>query len=597
MTGSRPVHSAAVWLRERSGRILADMRRPLHPPLRSARSVRPCVCVPAVVCFLLAALARAHGQTSPPGIARGTSAPFALDTAALVMQHRTVVVFRAPLGALSPADRASAASRRIEALAESNVADSVFARAIPEGVLISVGPHSIFTITQADVDTLRGATLALTSRSAVSQLGAVLLATREERSLAHIVSAIGFAVAATVVFLIALRLLRAGRRLALGKLPAARSQLADIAVGGFTLLSTESLLLIARRVVSLLAWAAGLFMAYLWLAYVLTRFAYTRPWGEALGSYLTTTAGHLALVALSGIPGIFTVVLILIAARWVTRVVAAFFDAVETGGVEVPWVHAETANPTKRIAIALLWLFAIVVAYPYVPGSGSDVFKGVSVFAGLVLSLGSSGIMNQAMSGLVLMYARALKPGDYVRVGETEGTVIELGMLSTKIATTKREEVTLPNAVVVAATIKNFSRPVADGGVLLYTSVTIGYDAPWRQIEGLLLTAAHRTAGLLEEPRPFVLKTALSDFYVEYQLNAQLVDPASRVRVLDQLHAHILDAFNEYGVQIMSPHFMANPPRPAVVPRDQWYAPPAERGVREHGQTTSAPVTAPHSAP
>ncbi len=262
--------------------------------------------------------------------------------------------------------------------------------------------------------------------------------------------------------------------------------------------------------------------------------------------------------------------------------VSAFFDSVESESVEVPWVHPETANPTKRIVVALLWLFAIVVAYPYVPGGGSDVFKGVTVFAGLVLSLGSSGVMNQAMSGLVLMYARALKPGDYVRVGETEGTVMELGLLSTKIMTTKREEVTLPNAVVVGATVKNFSRSRDTTLLLLYTSVTIGYDTPWRQVEGLLLNAARRTDGLQSDPPPFVLKTALSDFYIEYQLNAIISNPPDRIRVLDKLHANILDSFNEFGVQITSPHYIADPSQPAVVPRDKWFqAPAATEGVSE----------------
>ena len=505
--------------------------------------------------------------------------PAAADTAPLVLQHRTIIVFRAPLGALTAADRAAAAARRIDALAELSGTDSVAAKAVPEGMLVSVGSSPIFTITHGDVDTLGAATLAQTTGAAIAQVHAVLLAAREERSVTHIVTAVGFAAAATVVFLLALRLLLLARRFVLSRLPAARSQLSDIAVAGFTLLSTESLLLLVRRIVGLLAWAIGLFMAYGWLAYVLTRFAYTRAWGEALGSYLAATVAHLAISALSGIPGIFVVVVIFIVTRWIGHVVGAFFDAIEGGGVEVPWVHPETANPTKRIAIALLWLFAIIIAYPYVPGSGSDVFKGVSVFAGLVISLGSSGIVNQAMSGLVLMYSRALKPGDYVRVADTEGTVIELGMLSTKIRTTKREEVTLPNAVVVGATIKNFSGHPSDNGLLLYTSVTIGYDTPWRQVEEMLLIAARRTDGLADAPLPFVLKTALSDFYVEYQLNAVATRPEERVRVLDHLHANILDVFNEYGVQIMSPHFETNPSQPVVVPKDRWYAPPADAAV------------------
>ncbi len=498
-----------------------------------------------------------------------------LDTAALIVQRRTVTVFRSPLGALSPADRAAAAARRIEALEVVEGTDTVSIRPIPEGVLLSVGPKAVLTLTQADVDTLGGATMEETVRRASRQLQAVLVATREERSLTHILSALAFAIGATLIFLVVLRLLRFGRRVVLGRLPEAKDKLSDIAVAGFTLLSRDNLLLFVRRLVDLIAWTAALFTAYLWLAYVLTRFAYTRPWGEALGAYLTSTIARLAVGALEAIPGIFTLVLIFVAVRWIARVVSAFFDAIEVKSVEVPWVHAETANPTKRIVVALLWLFAVVVAYPYVPGGGSDVFKGVSVFAGLVLSLGSSGIMSQAMSGLVLMYSRALKPGDYVRIGETEGTVIELGMLSTKIKTTKREEVTLPNAIVVGASVKNFSRRGGASDLLLYTSVTIGYDTPWRQVEGMLIEAAKRTGGLEYDPAPFVLKTALSDFYVEYQLNAITTNPADRVRVLDRLHANILDSFNEYGVQIMSPHYMRDPPQPAVVPRERWYEAPA----------------------
>ncbi len=451
-------------------------------------------------------------------------------------------------------------------------------------MLITIGPHAVFSITHADVDTLGGATLESTNQRVVSQLKTALVSAREERSIRHILSAIGFSFAATVIFLMALRLLRAGRRVVLARLPSAQHRLADIKLAGFTLLNRENLLLFARRLLDLIAWVAGLFVAYLWLAYVLTRFAYTRAWGEALGVYLTSTVSRLALGALGAIPGLFTLVVIFVAVRGLARIVSAFFDSVESESVEVPWVHPETANPTKRIVVALLWLFAVVVAYPYVPGGGSDVFKGVTVFAGLVLSLGSSGVMNQAMSGLVLMYARALKPGDYVRVGETEGTVMELGLLSTKIMTTKREEVTLPNAVVVGTSVKNFSRRRDATALLLYTSVTIGYNTPWRQVEALLIDAARRTDGLEHNPPPFVLKTALSDFYIEYQLNAILEKPPERIRVLDRLHANILDSFNEFGVQITSPHYIADPSQPAVVPRDKWYEPPAAtEGVSEGG--------------
>lgn len=211
-------------------------------------------------------------------------------------------------------------------------------------------------------------------------------------------------------------------------------------------------------------------------------------------------------------------------------------------------------------------------------------FKGVSVFLGVVLSLGSTGLVNQAMSGLVLMYARAFRPGDYVRIGEVEGVITNLALLSTKVRTTKNEEVTIPNAALVAGSTKNYSRLAGEHGVVAYTSVTIGYDAPWRQVHALLALAASRTGGIRKAPAPFVLQIALVDFYVEYQLNAWLEQAADRIPVLSALHANILDAFNEYGVQIMSPHFERQPRVPVVVPPERWHAPPSADGVPSPGR-------------
>jgi small-conductance mechanosensitive channel len=533
------------------------------------------VLIPASIAAGAVAAPRAMTAEPLPNVQAATDSVAApLDSAVLAVRGRTIVVFRAPIGALSMAERAASAARRIEALAESESGDSVVTRPVTEGELVSVGSRGVFTITPADVDTLRGESLETLTSAAASRLRTALSAAREERSIPHLIRGAALALLATLVFLVALRLLRGARRLLFAKLPSvAETRIDHLDVGGFTLVSSEKLLLFTRRLIDLVTWSAGLFLAYLWLAFVLTRFAYTRPWGEALGTYLATTISELALTALRGIPGLFTVVVILVVTRWIARVVGAFFDAAEAGTVEVPWVHPETANPTKRISIALLWMFAIVVSYPYIPGSSSSVFKGVSVFAGLVLSLGSSGVVNQAMSGLVLMYSRALKPGDYVRIGDTEGIVTALGMLSTKIRTTRREMVTLPNAVVAGAAVMNYSR--AQSELVLHTGVTIGYDTPWRQVEALLLMAAGRTEGLREEPAPYVLKTALSDFYIEYQLRAAPAHPEERVRILDRLHGHIVDCFNEYGVQIMSPHYEADPPAPAVVPPERWHAPPA----------------------
>jgi small-conductance mechanosensitive channel len=237
-------------------------------------------------------------------------------------------------------------------------------------------------------------------------------------------------------------------------------------------------------------------------------------------------------------------------------------------------VYPETALPTRRIASALLWASALIMSYEYLPGAQTDAFKGISVFVGLIISLGSSGVMNQAMSGLMVTYSRALRVGDFVRVGEIEGTVTQLGTLSTKVRTPRNEEITVPNAVVASSATTNFTRN-AEGGVYTPTSVTISYATPWRQVHALLLMAAERTPDIRQDPKPVVFQTALSDFSVQYTLLACLVNPARLLSSLAVLHANIQDAFNLYGVQIMAPNYEADPEQPKLVPPENWYAAPA----------------------
>ena len=226
-----------------------------------------------------------------------------------------------------------------------------------------------------------------------------------------------------------------------------------------------------------------------------------------------------------------------------------------------------------------------MAAYPYFPGSGSEAFKGIGVFVGLMLSIGSSGVVNQAVSGLMLMYSRSFRPGEFVQVGETEGTVLEVGFLTTRIETLRHEHVTIPNAVIVGNVTRNFSRLKERGGIRIPTKVTIGYDTPWRQVRAMLQLAADRTANVVRDPPPRILQTALLDHAVEYTMLVCIADPTQRPLVLDELHANILDAFNEYGVQIMSPVYEDDPEEPKVVPRERWFKAPAPPSVGGPGPT------------
>jgi small-conductance mechanosensitive channel len=416
-----------------------------------------------------------------------------------------------------------------------------------------------------------------TSRKAVATLRLALaerLELRDKRQLA-------WAIGRTIVALLLFFALLAGVRRLYGWIDLRLDRRAELWAGkttirGFALLTPTQLLTTLRRTAQVALAVVVLFGAYVCLAFVLRQFPFTRPWGEQLGGFLFGSIRTVLGTMLGWIPGLFVATLIVLFTRWLTRLVSGFFTAVEEGRVAMPDALIETIQPTRRIVNAVLWLLGLVMAYPYLPGSDSPAFKGISVFVGLVLSLGASGVVGQYLSGLVIMYSRALRVGDYVRVADHEGVVVALGMLSTKIRTNKREEVNIPNNLLVSTTTKNFSRLGGAEGVILYTTVTIGYDVPWRQVHAMLIEAANRTPGLRRDPAPFVNQTALSDFYVEYQLNAHLERPELRLRTLAALHANIQDVFNEHGVQIMSPHYEADPADKKWVPPERWHEPPAK---------------------
>jgi small-conductance mechanosensitive channel len=346
-------------------------------------------------------------------------------------------------------------------------------------------------------------------------------------------------------------------------------------VGDETLLRSTRILEQLPRLIGVMSWGLGLFFLYSWLTFSLRRFPYTRPWGESLRELLLTQLSGVGAAILDALPGLSMVVIIALLTRFVSRLLQPFFVAVEQGRITVPWIYPETVGPTRRLVTVGLWLFALVMAYPYLPGSDSEAFKGMSVFVGLVISLGSSGIVNQVMSGFTLTYSRALRVGDYVAVGDLEGTVTQVGMLSTKVKMPTGAEVTIPNAVMVSQNVTNYSRFADTEGVFVPTHVSIGYDTPWRQVEGLLLLAAARSAGIRKQPAPRVMAAALDSFNVRYTLFVALEQPSAIKKTLAAVHANILDAFNEYGVQITAPNYEADPDGPKIVPRDRWFAAPA----------------------
>jgi small-conductance mechanosensitive channel len=241
----------------------------------------------------------------------------------------------------------------------------------------------------------------------------------------------------------------------------------------------------------------------------------------------------------------------------------------------------------------LVVAFALVVGYPYLPGSQSEAFKGVSILLGIMFSLGSSTAIANIIAGYSLTYRRAYRIGDRVKIGDVLGDVAEMRLQVTHLRSLKNEEIVIPNSTIMNTHVINYSSLAAQHGLILHTTVGIGYETPWRQVEAMLIEAAGRTPGLLREPRPFVLQKSLDDFAVTYEINVYTDQPQAGPRLYAALHRSILDVFNEYGVQIMTPAYEGDPEQAKLVPKDKWFELPAK--VEESSGDSRPNATAPAS--
>ena len=539
--------------------------------------------------FLLALPAARAVDVAAPGA--GSTAPQSggpmitvgdFEPAVLEVANREIVTLRADVFGATPAERVESVVERVGSVVAGGGPLKVSTRAIPDGVAVQVDGRLIFRLLHADVDPEADQTTQQVAQAAAANLQLALDEMREAHDSRAILRGIGVTILATALLLAALWGLRRAYAWASRRLGAFAQRHSDRLTStlGHQLTGQLGLARLVLAPLRLLAVLVGMLAAYEWLGVVLKQFPYTRPWGETLLAKLLDGVGEIVLKAMEAVPGLLFVLFILLIARFFVRVVKAFFEGVAQGRVSVNWVDESTARPTGKLFTTAIWLLALVAAYPYFPGSGSEAFKGIGVFVGLMVSIGSSGVVNQAVSGLMLMYTRSFRPGEFVQVGETEGTVREIGFLTTRIETLRHEHVTIPNAVIVGNVTRNFSRLKELGGIRAPTKVTIGYDVPWRQVRGMLQLAADRTAGVVRDPPPRILQTALLDHAVEYTMLVCVADPTQRPLVLGELHGHILDVFNEYGVQIMSPVYEADPEAPKLVPRGEWFKAPAPPDAR-----------------
>ena len=305
-------------------------------------------------------------------------------------------------------------------------------------------------------------------------------------------------------------------------------------------------------------------------------YPWTRPLAARLLAILLDPLAAMGMALLDNLPGLVFVAVVALVTRYVLRLTRLYFESIDRGTVTLNRFDREWALPTYKIARVLIIAFAAVVAYPYIPGSGSEAFKGVSIFLGVVFSLGSSSVIANLMAGYTMIYRRAFKVGDRISIDTLTGDVTETRLMVTHLRTVKNEEIVVPNSTIINGHVINYSTLARSHGLILHTTVGIGYETPWRQVEAMLLLAAERTPGLLKEPAPFVLQKSLGDFAVTYELNVYCDQPQRMARLYTAMHQNVLDIFNEYDVQIMTPAYEGDPQVPKVVPKDQWFSAPAK---------------------
>jgi small-conductance mechanosensitive channel len=530
--------------------------------------------------FALSALVALAALTfaSPASLAEREGEAF--EQASVVIDGREIVRVRGIAGLLAAA-RAEAIEERILAAAADPAFEPAQPRVVEAGEASQILAGDRFLMSVYDVD----AALEQMNRRALAEvqarvIGQAVSQYREARQPGRVMQGVKVAAAAVVGLVIGIALVAwLSRRIAARATARWMPRVLAIRLPGLHVLSGPQLWS------SLVAAARGLrfllvaLLVFICVDVILRQFAATRPFGEQLAGHLLEPLRKMGRAFVDELPSLLFLLVLYFVVRFVLRVLRLYFATIETGTVRVRGFESQWSIPTYRLVRIGVIAFSLVVAYPYIPGSDSDAFKGLSIFAGVLLSIGSSSFIANYVAGYSLIYRKLFAVGDRVRIGDVIGEVMETRVQVTRIRTPKNEEVILPNSTILQSVVTNYSTYARERGLILHTTVGIGYEVPWRQVEGMLLTAAERTGGVLEDPPPFVRQRALADFAVNYELNVHVASAEDMIGRYDELHAHIQDVFNEYGVQIMTPAYEGDPAEPKIVPRERWHDKPSRRPV------------------
>jgi small-conductance mechanosensitive channel len=476
--------------------------------------------------------------------------------------------------------RAAAISERIKKIAAdySISPDSLKIVKVEDRAKIGVGDFLILNVFEADVKN-KGISMKGMADFMVYKTVLAIDSYRNNRSrpvlLNNLLHALGAAALMTVILFILLWLIR---RLNVFLLNRFKMRIEQVDSKSFNLIKSNQLWKAIQISFKTLKIIVILFIIASFLQYILGLF----PWTKHIATYtldlVLDPVRKLWIGFIGFIPSLVFLIVLFVVTRYLLKLIKLFFTGIENGGIVIHDFDNDLAMPTFKILRFFIIAFAIVVAYPYIPGSDSNAFKGVTVFLGILFSLGSSSFISNLIAGYSMTYRGAYKNGDLIKLDDYIGFVEEQRLLITRLRSFKNEEIVIPNSLLLNSNIINYSKRANELGLILHTVVGIGYETPWRQVDAMLKLAADRTEGLLKQPPPYVLKKSLGDFAVNYEINAYCSDVANMNVIYTTLHQHILDVFNENNVQIMTPAYEGDPEIPKVVPKDQWFTPLAGEG-------------------
>jgi small-conductance mechanosensitive channel len=475
-------------------------------------------------------------------------------------------------------DRAEAIEERIKKIAADPAVktDSIISVESDVSTDLVADGRPIMSIFDVDAS-LEGLPRQVLAKAYIAKLRTSIEKYRQDRSRESLVKNSLFALLATVIFIILLKLLLWLLR-KLNALVESRykAKIHALHIQSLEFIHAERIWTTLTGAVKVIRLVLTFVLLYFYLHFVLSSFPWTRLRAADLLDYVLFPLRTMGKGLLKYVPNLIFIVIFVIIMRYVLKATHLFFAAIESETIKFGGFDKDWAKPTYKAVRLLLIVFAAVVMYPHVPGSESPAFKGISIFLGVLFSLGSSSAISNIIAGYTMTYRRAFKVGERIKVDDITGDVTDIRLLVTHLRTIKNEEIIIPNSKILNSDIVNYTTYARERGLILHTTVGIGYEVPWRQVEAMLMLAAERTPRILKDPKPFVLQKSLGDFAVTYELNVYIDDPHGMAQIYSELHKNVLDAFNEYGVQIMTPAYEGDPDQLKVVPKDQWFAAPAQ---------------------